>query len=122
MQLLQAWTNWNERTGLDIIDLTLNDDASRSEMLRCIHIGSLCVQENEADRPTMAQVATMLSSYSTTLREPSKPAFFMHSHLSTEGLPSRSEYDSRATESEVSKSISLQLSNTEVSISELHPR
>ena len=49
---------------------------SINEMLRCIHIGLLCVQENAADRPTMASVVLMLSSFSMTLNIPSVPAFY----------------------------------------------
>ncbi|KAF2291513.1 hypothetical protein GH714_025018 [Hevea brasiliensis] len=69
-----SWRNWNEGTALNLIDPTLTV-GSRSEMMRCIHIGLLCVQEHEANRPTMAQVVTMLSTYSITLPVPSKPAF-----------------------------------------------
>ncbi|KAF2291483.1 hypothetical protein GH714_024646 [Hevea brasiliensis] len=70
-----SWRNWNEGTALNLIDPTLTV-GSRSEMMRCIHIGLLCVQEHEANRPTMAQVVTMLSTYSITLPVPSKPAFY----------------------------------------------
>ena len=52
-----------------------------TEIIRYIHIGLLCVQENVADRPTMASVVLMLSSYSITLPTPSKPAFCMHGSI-----------------------------------------
>ena len=58
-----------------MIDPTLRD-GSTSEIMRCIHIGLLCVQENVADRPTMASVMLMLNSYSLSLPIPSHPAFF----------------------------------------------
>jgi hypothetical protein len=45
------------------------DANSTTEIMRCIHIGLLCVQENVADRPTMASIVLMLSSYSMTLPE-----------------------------------------------------
>ncbi|KAM7490584.1 hypothetical protein LguiA_033505 [Lonicera macranthoides] len=41
----------------------------------------LCIQENVADRPTMASIALMLSSFSLTLLVPSEPAFFRHSSV-----------------------------------------
>ncbi|KAG8373943.1 hypothetical protein BUALT_Bualt11G0077700 [Buddleja alternifolia] len=47
------------------------------DMLRCIHIGLLCIQENDGDRPTMASVVLMLNSVSITLQAPSQPAFFV---------------------------------------------
>lgn len=80
---------------------------SRNEILRCIHIGLLCVQENAATRPTMATVALMLNSYSFTLPTPSRPAFVLESVMpsnfssSTEGL---------------------QRSSNDVTVSELSPR
>jgi hypothetical protein len=54
---------------------------STTEIMRCIHIGLLCVQENVADRPTMASVVLMLNSYSITLPVPLEPAFFMHNNI-----------------------------------------
>ena len=46
-------------------------------MMRCINIALLCVQENADDRPTMADVVSMLSSEKTTiLVEPKQPAYF----------------------------------------------
>ncbi|KAJ0097423.1 hypothetical protein Patl1_27502 [Pistacia atlantica] len=49
-------------------------------MMRCIRIGLLCVQENVANRPTMASVVLMLTSCSVSLPVPSKPAFLMQSN------------------------------------------
>ncbi|KAJ6885636.1 receptor-like protein kinase [Populus alba x Populus x berolinensis] len=79
--LTYSWRKWNEGTPLDMIDPILNI-GPRSEIMRCIHIGLICVQENEALRPTMAQVSMMFSNYSVTLAAPSKPAFFMHGETS----------------------------------------
>ncbi|PRQ33128.1 putative protein kinase RLK-Pelle-DLSV family [Rosa chinensis] len=53
---------------------------SRPEIMRCIHIGLLCVQQSIADRPTMAQVIQMLTSNSVDLPISSQPAFFMYNH------------------------------------------
>jgi hypothetical protein len=33
-----------------------------AEMMRCIHVGLLCVQQNAVDRPDMASVVLMLNS------------------------------------------------------------
>lgn len=81
-------------------------------MIRCIHIGLLCVQENVANRPTMASVVMMLSSSSLTLPIPSKPAFFMDS---VTGGSNTNEFNH-------SKSTTLQHSDNETSVTELHPR
>ncbi|KAL6965644.1 non-specific serine,threonine protein kinase [Sarracenia purpurea var. burkii] len=76
-----AWRSWKQGTCSNFIDPTLRAAASgfMQEMMRCIHIGLLCVQENVAERPTMASVVLMLNSVSLTLSLPSQPAFFLHS-------------------------------------------
>ncbi|PIA55349.1 hypothetical protein AQUCO_00800240v1 [Aquilegia coerulea] len=71
-----AWKNWKEGTHSKFIDPTILDgSSSMSNILRCIHIGLLCVQEKVVDRPTMASIVNMLSSVSYTLKLPSEPAF-----------------------------------------------
>ena len=74
----QAWKSWQEGRVEKVVDPILRGSGSglTNEMLRCIHIGLLCVQENAADRPTMASVVLMLSSFSMTLNIPSAPAFY----------------------------------------------
>ena len=52
-------------------------------MLRIIHIGLLCVQEDASDRATMSTVVLMLSSNSTTLYMQSVR---IHPQLSTQFL------------------------------------
>ncbi|KAE8728657.1 Cysteine-rich receptor-like protein kinase 11 [Hibiscus syriacus] len=54
--------------------LKLRDNYSRNEVVRCVQLGLLCVQEDPADRPTMATVVLLLNSYSITLAVPEKPA------------------------------------------------
>ncbi|KAM7265248.1 hypothetical protein ACFE04_002931 [Oxalis oulophora] len=77
-----AWRSWNEGNALNMIDPILQSGFS-SEMLRCIHIGLLCVQENAADRPSMASVVVMLSSESVSLALPLKPAYFLDTTMIT---------------------------------------
>ncbi|KAL2233052.1 UNVERIFIED_CONTAM: Cysteine-rich receptor-like protein kinase 29 [Sesamum indicum] len=95
-----AWRNWHEGTATSIIDpVLMSGTASQADILRCIHIGLLCVQENATDRPTMASVVLMLNSFSTTLPVPSPPAFFMSNSLefrrSLERNPTPSTHSSR---------------------------
>ncbi|KAG6392296.1 hypothetical protein SASPL_146511 [Salvia splendens] len=72
-----AWRSWQEGRGGEVVDPFLRSGSgSPNEMLRCIHIGLLCVQEDATDRPTMASVVLMLSSFSVTLDLPSEPAFY----------------------------------------------
>lgn len=72
----QTWRNWRQGTIMNILDPTLKD-GSRNEMLRCIHIALLCVQENSNDRPTMVSVISMLNSFSVSLQLPSQPALYL---------------------------------------------
>ncbi|KAL2324322.1 hypothetical protein Fmac_023380 [Flemingia macrophylla] len=116
-----AWRNWKEGTALNIVDQSLNS-SSRNEMMRCIHIGLLCVQEKSSDRPTMANIMLMLNSYSLSLPIPTEPAFYMNSR--TRSLPNTQswEYNSRETGSSEPIIKSAQESENEVSITELYPR
>ena len=117
---LQAWKHWREGTASNIIDPTLRD-ITTTEIIRCIHIGLLCVQENAANRPTMALIVVLLNSYSITLSAPSQPAFFMHSNI--ESYTSRRENNSEVIGSYLSKGNSVQYSaNDQASITELYPR
>ena len=52
-----------------------------TEIMRFIHIGLLCVQENVADRPNMASVVLMINSNSFALTVPRQPASFMVSNV-----------------------------------------
>ncbi|KAJ0983258.1 hypothetical protein J5N97_011513 [Dioscorea zingiberensis] len=73
--LSYVWEHWTRGTISEILDPSLGDRWPRSEALRCIQIGLLCVQEDPASRPSMSMVGLMLNSYSVSLSAPSKPAF-----------------------------------------------
>ncbi|KAH9793021.1 cysteine-rich receptor-like protein kinase 26-related [Citrus sinensis] len=113
-----AWQHWMNRTALELLDPALGDQWPKYEVLKCIHIGLLCVQEAAADRPSMSDIVTMLSSYSKTSPEPSKPAFFS----SRESLGSDLEERGNTSQSDKSNTVPLQQSINEVTISELDPR
>ncbi|KAF3451649.1 hypothetical protein FNV43_RR07744 [Rhamnella rubrinervis] len=106
-------------TTMNIVDLTLRE-GSRSEIMRCIHIALLCVQENPAHRPTMNSIIVMLTSYSITLQVPSQPAFFLHSSMRS-NMSLASDHNSQVTESNVSKSDSVEASIHEASITKPYP-
>ena len=71
---------WNEGRGLDLVDELLGDSYSSSEVMKCMHIGLLCVQDNATDRPTMADVALMLSSDIYGLK-PKRPVFTIQNSI-----------------------------------------
>ncbi|KAL3740530.1 hypothetical protein ACJRO7_021762 [Eucalyptus globulus] len=93
-----VWKCWREGAISNIIDPSITS-ASSTEIARCIHIGLLCVQENVADRPTMASVLLTLNSHSITLQVPSQPAFFIHRGAESD-VSSTQDYSSRVSEVE----------------------
>ncbi|XP_020092456.1 cysteine-rich receptor-like protein kinase 10 [Ananas comosus] len=116
-----TWENWTKGTITEVVDSSLGNHYPRSEVLRCIHIGLLCVQENPADRPNMSRVVVMLSSRTVTLETPSKPAFcFGMSSMQFNMYSNASKYHGLVAEQSSSKSIPP--SPNEVSITELEPR
>nr|GMD91809.1 cysteine-rich receptor-like protein kinase 25 [Ipomoea batatas] len=106
-----AWKHWRDNTPLEILDPVLGESYSRNEVIQCIHIGLLCVQEDIEERPTMANVVLMLNSHSITRSSPGEPGFFF-----------RGRSEPNGTESDQSRSKSLPFSVNEVTISELDPR
>ncbi|KAF5728540.1 cysteine-rich receptor-like protein kinase 10 [Tripterygium wilfordii] len=115
-----AWQSWNQGTALNLIDPILRGEPT-SEIMRCIHIGLLCVQEDKASRPTMALVGDMLTNSSTTLPRPSKPAFFMQSTVNRDP-PSSVNHNLESIHSNQSNAKPDHSSRNEVSITELDPR
>nr|XP_043619839.1 receptor-like serine/threonine-protein kinase SD1-8 [Erigeron canadensis] len=55
----RTWRSWNEGHPLELLDASIR--AEFSQVLRCIQIGLLCVQEHAEDRPSMSKVMLMLS-------------------------------------------------------------
>ncbi|KAJ9563147.1 hypothetical protein OSB04_008307 [Centaurea solstitialis] len=70
-----AWDLWKQDKALSLVDSSLGDSFDDREILLCIHVGILCVQESAVDRPTMTKVALMLSNPETKLPSPNQPAF-----------------------------------------------
>ncbi|CAF1715115.1 unnamed protein product [Brassica napus] len=75
--LSYVWKCWREGKVLNIVDPSLTETNGLSdEIMKCIHIALLCVQENAESRPTMASVVVMLNASSFTLPRPSEPGFY----------------------------------------------
>ncbi|XP_060212973.1 cysteine-rich receptor-like protein kinase 44 isoform X1 [Lycium barbarum] len=75
--LAHAWKLWKDGNAMELVDSTLIGDSNlRSEIMRCIHIGLLCVQNDLDQRPTTALIAHILSTASATLPEPNQPASY----------------------------------------------
>ncbi|CAJ2678385.1 unnamed protein product [Trifolium pratense] len=74
-----SWKLWKDGNALELIDSSIDNSYSHSEVLRCIQVGLLCVQERAEDRPTMSSVVLMLSSETATIAEPKNPGFCLGS-------------------------------------------
>ena len=106
-----------------MIDPILRSNSSPiRDIMRCIHIGLLCVQENVTDRPTMASIVLMLNSFSLTLPVPSEPAFFMHSSVDDSEKSQFGEYNSGTSESSEWKNASTKVTGNDASFSKFYPR
>lgn len=86
LTLFQAWELWKENAGLELKDPTLGDSCNGNQLLRCIHVGLLCVDENAADRPTMSDVISMLTNESMELPKPKKPAYYAQGNVDFTGI------------------------------------
>ncbi|XP_062095695.1 probable leucine-rich repeat receptor-like serine/threonine-protein kinase At3g14840 [Humulus lupulus] len=70
-----SWQLWSEGRGIEMVDEALGKSYNESEALKCIHIGLMCVQDFATDRPSMAQVASMLSNQIFHQPQPKQPVF-----------------------------------------------
>ncbi|KAG5032983.1 hypothetical protein JHK85_016965 [Glycine max] len=71
-----AWTLWKEHNALQLIDSSIKDSSVIPEVLRCIHVSLLCVQQYPEDRPTMTSVIQMLGGCEMDVVVPKEPGFF----------------------------------------------
>ncbi|XP_058763754.1 cysteine-rich receptor-like protein kinase 10 [Vicia villosa] len=107
-----VWRQWINENPLIILDSKI-ENYSLIEVIKCIQIGLLCVQENPNARPTMSNVVSYLNSHSPELPSPQEPAFFIHSRINQEVT---SQMESSSTNNFVSYSVN------EISMSEVYPR
>lgn len=71
----KAWQLWNEEEIVSLIDPEIFNPDNVNHILRCIHIGLLCVQELAKETPTMATVVSMLNSEVVNFPPPRQPSF-----------------------------------------------
>lgn len=72
-----AWLPWKESRALELLDPCLEDSFVESQLLRCVHVGILCVQQFAKDRPAMSSVVLMLAIIEATLPQPKHTSFFI---------------------------------------------
>ncbi|KAG9152621.1 hypothetical protein Leryth_023350 [Lithospermum erythrorhizon] len=83
-----AWLLWHGERASELIDPMMEDSFAVSEVLRCIQVGLLCVQQRPEDRPTMASVLLMVDSESAMLPQPKRPGYYIERFLDESELPS----------------------------------
>lgn len=73
-----AWKLWKEGRWFELVDEALAERQDPTlEILKCINIALMCVQESAADRPTMSDVVAMLSIETmSSMPQPKQPAYF----------------------------------------------
>ncbi|XP_027337533.1 G-type lectin S-receptor-like serine/threonine-protein kinase At1g67520 [Abrus precatorius] len=73
--VVYAWKLWNEGEALKLMDTMLDGSYPSFQVLRYIHIGLLCTQDQARARPTMLEVVSFLSNENAQLSPPKKPGF-----------------------------------------------
>ncbi|XP_057428434.1 cysteine-rich receptor-like protein kinase 44 isoform X1 [Lotus japonicus] len=102
-----AWRQWRDKTPLEILEQGVRESCNHSEVIKCIQIGLLCVQEKPDDRPTMTKVVSYLSSPLIELPFPEEPKSYKHSGVAQKMVAGESTSGSVLSMNEMSVSISI---------------
>ncbi|CAA6674113.1 unnamed protein product [Spirodela intermedia] len=73
--MVHVWKLWKEGRAVELLDPAIGSSFQADEVLKCIQVGLLCIEENSVDRPTMNSVISMLTSKNYVLPLPKKPTF-----------------------------------------------
>ncbi|XP_074269989.1 G-type lectin S-receptor-like serine/threonine-protein kinase At1g11300 [Silene latifolia] len=78
-----AWRLWNEDNIIAFIDPLISESTyEANEILRCIQVALLCVQELPEDRPNISMIISMLDGEgSSSLPRPTQPGFMEGRHV-----------------------------------------
>ncbi|GJN09697.1 hypothetical protein PR202_ga27727 [Eleusine coracana subsp. coracana] len=78
--LSYVWKKWSSGLAADVVDASLQGQYPENEVLNCLEVGLLCVQDNPADRLDASEVVPLLGKSNSmpdeSRRVPSRPAFF----------------------------------------------
>ena len=80
----QTWALWEDGNAMELMDSSVAENCPAHEVLRCIHVGLLCVQDNPNARPLMSSVVFMLENETTLLPAPKEPVYFAPRNIETE--------------------------------------
>jgi len=115
--LFQVWKQWKDHEPLSILDSYIKESYSPIEVLKCIHISLLCVQENPKDRPTMKTIISYLNGLSLELPSPQEPTFLFHKRRMDSEIVIQREFKSNQAAGDFES-----LSVNEMSMSIFYPR
>ncbi|XP_071905799.1 cysteine-rich receptor-like protein kinase 10 [Coffea arabica] len=113
--LSYAWNHWRRGQTLALLDSSVGDSYARNEVIQCIQVGLLCVEEDASKRPKMASVVSMLNPGSVSLPTPHRPAVFRSNG-------SESRVDELKVDQSNTQRISAPSSVNDASITEPYPR
>ncbi|WZZ49978.1 hypothetical protein YC2023_050085 [Brassica napus] len=72
------WALWEKGEATEIIDTLMDGETyEENDVIKCVHIGLLCVQESPFDRPDMSSVVFMFGHNAINLPSPKHPAFMV---------------------------------------------
>ncbi|XP_071905780.1 cysteine-rich receptor-like protein kinase 34 [Coffea arabica] len=111
----KVWEHWRRGEALALLDASIGDSYAQNEVIRCVQVGLLCVEEDVSRRPIMASVVYMLNSNSVIVPTPHRPAFFRSNR-------SESRVEEVGVDQSNTERILTQSSVNEASITELYPR
>uniref|UniRef100_A0A8I7BI10 non-specific serine/threonine protein kinase n=1 Tax=Hordeum vulgare subsp. vulgare TaxID=112509 RepID=A0A8I7BI10_HORVV len=74
--LSYAWQLWNDGRAFELVDPTLGHCNEVTDIMRCVKVALLCVQDNAMDRPTISDVTAMLAHDGVPLPDPRWPPHF----------------------------------------------
>ncbi|XP_042377161.1 receptor-like serine/threonine-protein kinase SD1-7 isoform X1 [Zingiber officinale] len=90
LNLLQhSYKLWKEGRSLEILNDAVSCSYPTIELLRCIRMALLCVQDNHEERPTMTEVVMMLASDEqllTPLKQPTITSIYSEGDCSTKEM------------------------------------
>ncbi|XP_074272116.1 G-type lectin S-receptor-like serine/threonine-protein kinase At1g11330 isoform X2 [Silene latifolia] len=75
-----TWKLWNEGDIQSLTDPAVLESGFPDEILRCIQVALLCVQELPEDRPNISMVISMIDSDVSNLPRPKQPGFTQRSY------------------------------------------
>ncbi|KAG5047138.1 hypothetical protein JHK86_016544 [Glycine max] len=86
-----AWRLWSEERALELLDEVLGEQCEPAEVIRCIQVGLLCVQQRPEDRPDMSSVVLLLNG-DKLLSKPKVPGFYTERDVSSEASSSSANH------------------------------